>query len=458
MNDILDRFKNVFISQKNSGYLFNIIINKVNQKHNNFKQIINDNMDLYKSNFIDVQNLIFNDYYNGLVRSKISAHSVNLEDVLIQLNQTAVNKFEYIITQDLIRKNYMHQIQQVQDVQLPNEEYGGNDNENNKLKHREKKSKSKSKSKSKNQNVENKNTENRNAKNRNTENKNAENLNMENKITEDKITEDKKTNFINFFSDDGEMIDDKYNYNIKISNLKSIYLESINLLYDMYNITDINNKFYLFEKTNKNLITIPIGFYHIDKLLEIITKMINMTSINQNKDYRYIVYRNKIKNRIYINCDWVKTNVILDDKTKDKTFLNFGIVFVSNNKQNKINYSLNAILGFNKTEYLNNNMYIGENIPIDNIYQNVYFKIFINGKEIERYYTTKQTFSYYDKIYLNTNDIHGNIIDHKPNLLLPYDIEEDIDLNTISFQFNNNPDYPIHLPLNFNIVIGFEYV
>ena len=37
------------------------------------------------------------------------------------------------------------------------------------------------------------------------------------------------------------------------------------------------------------------------------------------------------------------------------------------------------------------------------------------------------------------------------------DIEEEIEMNKISFQFNNSVNYIINLPLNFDIVIGFEY-
>ena len=92
------------------------------------------------------------------------------------------------------------------------------------------------------------------------------------------------------------------------------------------------------------------------------------------------------------------------------------------------------------------------------IYYLISLKIFINDKEIERYYTTKETFSYYDKIHFNSQDNYGYRICHIPNINTPYDIEEEIEMNKISFQFNNSIMYSINVVLNFDIVIGFEYI
>lgn len=486
MSDIIHRFKNVFLSIKNSDYLFNIIINKLNQK----KIYITENLDLYKQNFLELKNMIFDDYFINIYNDLFNINqNVNLEDVLIKLNQIAVSKFEYILSQEYIQKQYLHQVQNNNtntnnNINNTNNNINNTNNntnnannstKNNSINGKQLKVNNKKHENNKNNNTENnknKNTENKNTENnksKNNENKTKFNKKLVNKytITDDNgnltnsnlLDADYKINFINFFSDDAEFSNGKYSYNINISNLKSVYLESINLLYDMYNITNYNNKFYLLEETHKHLITIPIGFYSIDKLLEIITKTINYVSINKNQDYKYVFYKNKIKNKIYITCEWIKTSdhKQLQEKYKDKTVLNFGIIFISNNIP-KINYSLNEILGFNNYEYLNNNVYISENVPIENIYQNIYFKIFINDKEIQRYYTTKQNFSYYDKITLDLHNIHGNKIIHKPNITTPYDIEEEIEMNTITFQFNNSTIYNLTNFLNFDITIGFEYI
>jgi hypothetical protein len=459
MSDIVNRFKNVFISPNNSNYLFNIIINKLNQRNIH----VTENLELYKQNFLELQSMIYNDNFVNIYNDHFNKNqSVNLEDVLIKLNQIAVTKFEFIVSQNYIQKNYLQQIQQneqKQNVLIENNLEQNEQKQNvlieNNLKQNEQK-----------QNVHERNNKKNNYK---SNKKNHVMVKKEergiiekkdkNTITENNTT---KINFINFFSDDANFINNKYEYDIKIENLKSIYLESINLLYDMYNITNYNNKFYLLEGSHKHLITIPIGFYVIDKLLDIITKSINFVSINKNNDYKFLIYKNKIKNKVYITCDWIKSIndkdiKRQDEKTRDKSVLDFGIIFVSNNTSQN-NYSLCEILGFDKNEYLNNNMYIGEKSPIENIYQNIYFKLFINDIEIERYYTTKETFTYYDKINFNLQSNYGNKICHIPNLNTPYDIDEELEMNKISFQFNNSIDYIINLPLNFDIVMGFEYI
>ena len=432
MSDIVNRFKNVFISPNNSNYLFNIIINKLNQRNIH----VTENLELYKQNFLELQSMIYNDNFVNIYNDHFNKNqSVNLEDVLIKLNQIAVTKFEFILSQNYIQKNYLQQIQQ-------------NEQKQNVLIENNKKNNYKSNKKNHVMVKKDKDT--------NTLERGIIEKKDKNTITENNTT---KINFINFFSDDANFINNKYEYDIKIENLKSIYLESINLLYDMYNITNYNNKFYLLEGSHKHLITIPIGFYVIDKLLDIITKSINFVSINKNNDYKFLIYKNKIKNKVYITCDWIKSINDKDIKRqeKDKSVLDFGIIFVSNNTSQN-NYSLCEILGFDKNEYLNNNMYIGEKSPIENIYQNIYFKLFINDIEIERYYTTKETFTYYDKINFNLQSNYGNKICHIPNLNTPYDIDEELEMNKISFQFNNSIDYIINLPLNFDIVMGFEYI
>jgi hypothetical protein len=482
MSDIVNRFKNVFISPKNSNYLFNIIINKLSQRNIH----VTENLELYKQNFLELQEMIFNDHFINIYNEIFNKDkSVNLEDVLIKLNQLAVSKFEFIVSQNYIQKNYLQQIQEKNFQQLENNNVIKNNNEvNNVIKNNNNVIKGNNEANENNVVNNNINLQNGNDKliKKNNDKKHKSNKRYVNKYTmieNDRLENDKlvhnklgnennsKVNFITFFSDDANFIDNKYNYDINISNLKSINLESINLLYDMYNITNYNNKFYLLEGSYKHLINIPIGFYTIDKLLEVITKTINYVSANKNKDYKYLIYKNRIKNKVYISCDWIKSKNIdkenndkdtkLYEMIKDKSNLDFGIIFISNNTS-QINYSLCEILGFNKYEYINNNVYVGENSPIENIYQNIYFKIFINDKEIERYYTTKDTFSYYDKINYNLQEEYGYRICHKPNINIPYDIEEQIDMNKISFQFNNSITYSINIGLNFDIVMGFEYI
>ena len=54
MSDTVNRFKNVYISSKNSNYLFNIIIDNLSQKNIH----VTENLELYKQNFLQLQNMI----------------------------------------------------------------------------------------------------------------------------------------------------------------------------------------------------------------------------------------------------------------------------------------------------------------------------------------------------------------------------------------------------------------
>ena len=299
MSDIVNRFKNVFISPNNSNYLFNIIINKLNQRNIH----VTENLELYKQNFLELQTMIYNDNFVNIYNDYFNKNqSVNLEDVLIKLNQIAVTKFEFIVSQNYIQKNYLQQIQQNEQKQNVLIENNLEQNEQKQNVHERINKKNNYKSNKKNHVMVKK------------EERGIIEKKDKNTITENNTT---KINFINFFSDDANFINNKYEYDIKIENLKSIYLESINLLYDMYNITNYNNKFYLLEGSHKHLITIPIGFYVIDKLLDIITKSINFVSINKNNDYKFLIYKNKIKNKVYITCDWIKSINDKDIKSQD---------------------------------------------------------------------------------------------------------------------------------------------
>ena len=85
MSDITESFRNVFISQKNSGYLFELIITKILQNDPHFKQYIINYIDIYKSNIIDLQSFIFEDNFAKIYTEMKSSGSIDLEEILIAL-------------------------------------------------------------------------------------------------------------------------------------------------------------------------------------------------------------------------------------------------------------------------------------------------------------------------------------------------------------------------------------
>lgn len=52
----------------------------------------------------------------------------------------------------------------------------------------------------------------------------------------------------------------------------------------------------------------------------------------------------------------------------------------------------------------------------------------------------------------------GKSLKYVPFNIDPYDIYENININTISFQFNNTFKYNLTTPINFQITLGFEYL
>ena len=87
-----------------------------------------------------------------------------------------------------------------------------------------------------------------------------------------------------------------------------------------------------------------------------------MNSSSQSK-FTYTVFKNAAKNKTYIQCAGA-----------DSRPANFSLKFAD--LPNSSSYSLREILGFKKMEYMNNNIYVSEKHPINNILQNVFLRVF----------------------------------------------------------------------------------
>ncbi len=389
--NIKERLKNVFISQKNSGYLFDMIIKKIIKTYPQYNNILIEYIETYKMNMINLQELIFDDNFILIYENK-----KELEDVLIALNKITVGKFEYLLLQDLNKKH----------VEVESEKYQDRNNSIKEI----------------------------------TENEIDK---TENDI-ELKERYDKR---IHFMSDDSYKNNKgQYMYNIHVPKLKSIDLQSIYLKCNMYNINELNNKFYIIEQNVKTLITIPIGYYSIHNLLDCMTKFLNLSSINKNKDYTFKLFVNMLKNRVYFTTN--------NNNTNNNNNNTFSLLFI----ENDYNYNLQKICGFNRISYANNSIYMAENSPDTNIFEKIYVQIFLNDIPLNKYETTKKNFCYYDILHLDMEKDFGKTLTFSSeNNQYDIDIDEDFDLKTIGFQFNNNYNYSLD-NLKFEIIIRFEYI
>ena len=85
MSNLAESFKQIFISQKNSGYLFELITTKILNAYPNLRTIFFNHLNSYKENMNDLQQLIFKDYFNTIYNKSLSSGNADLEDILIQL-------------------------------------------------------------------------------------------------------------------------------------------------------------------------------------------------------------------------------------------------------------------------------------------------------------------------------------------------------------------------------------
>jgi hypothetical protein len=415
-NDIYNSFRQVFISQKNSGYLFELIVTKTLRNNPSFQGSLFTHIHTYKENMIKVQDMIYQDYFTSIYNNKIQSGNLDLEDILIELNKLTVSKFEYILNQDLHNKASQRSTQQTpqqtpqqapqqvpqqapqqaQVVQAPEQihneapqalQRGGSD-----------------------------------------------------------IVQNTKFLSKEFFSEDAIFADGKYKFPLRLKKLLSVNIDNISIKCNLYNITEQNNKFYLLEQDNKILVSIPIGNYDLTSLLTNISDAMNDVSINANKGYIYKVFNNRFKNKVCFLCDLV-------DKEKITRPVTFGLTFT--NMRNS-QMPLYKMLGFNKTEYTGNSLYIAEEFHNINIYDEFYIKCYIDGKELRKYETSGKDFTFFEKINLDIQQDFGKRICF--SFENPIDIISDITTTRdFSIQFSGDYTSYIPYPIWFKCVVTFIY-
>ena len=494
MSDITKSFKNVYISQKNSGYLFELIITKILQSNAHYKKYVINHIDVYKSNIIDLQSFIFEDNFANVYNEMKSTDSVDLEQILILLNQITIVRFENLILDDLYKKyiedHQSHITEQIDDkvessdVRSERErsererterirterESEARESEAREREARESEARESEARESKSR--ESKSRESGSRESRSRESGSRESGSRESgsrerearKSSERKISCDLKnvekyesqeielsTVFHHLFSKHAVVQSGRYNYGLNIENVESINLDSINILYNMYNINEYNNKMYLIEQNNKVLITIPVGYYSIDQLLIVMSTLFNNASINKNKDYKFHSNLHKIKNKIFFSCE-------LNEKEKFKRNVVFGMSFIYDKypKNDQRVSSLQEILGFEKSEYINNTTYVTENPPNICIFEDLYVKVFVNDIELKKYNTSDSSFSYYQCLNVITDSDFGRVM-RFPQGYSPYDIyNENYIINTISFEFYNSHMNIINTPIRFDTVLSID--
>ena len=442
------RLKEFFISSANSNLILQRSFSDLSETFN--KNQLYFNVEKYKRNLFDLQNFIFDNYFPEILKEHKQLEQKQVQNVINTLNTLTIGEIKSIIVADIKKtqqsvnntdntsNNQNHlvdkEIQTEQSVQtLPQEEHDIKNNLEEFLKFEK--------------NIKDEYTKyiesslnTHELKINNTLHKLQ--LHLENTQTQlnhfkniDSTLTKKSPCIVkhyHFFSEDAEYLDEKYKFNIDLKNVKSINIKTFKLECNLYNITEFNHTIHVSEPNQTFTIKIPIGYYNITSLLNIIQSLFNETSNNN-----YSIYLDEHKNKVYFVC-----------KELDYFNLDFDI---DNN-----NISIGLLLGFANNKYYQNNKYISENFPISNIFNNIYLKIFANDNELCKYTSTKKTFNYFTTYHLNTsfkqtfNYIHQNSDIH--------DFGKTINIQNISFELINTPINLLQFnKLDFEIILAVQF-
>lgn len=200
-----------------------------------------------------------------------------------------------------------------------------------------------------------------------------------------------------------------------VPKIKAVKITSFNINSKcLYNLNETNNMLTIIHsnQTQKADITLPIGAYDFDGLINCINGYLS--------EYSITFTHNNVKNRIFI---------------KHKNGSPFSIYFTQ---------GLSNVMGFAKRDYSNNDLYVGEKEPCTNVYQNIYLRLYLNDKEIPRVKTSLPGFSYFHDSHTD-----GNSAD-------TFEIYDDIDANTISVSLWDTQHELITRSCAFDIVVQLE--
>lgn len=386
MNDTIFRFKNLFLSPKNSKHILELVLSKIDVDQLPLRERVLK----YERILFELQNYIFDNFF-----SRPSDGNIELESSLISLNKITISKLKQYIEQDIqsIHPSNNIQTNYQPTIIIPTTTDHQMSTPINKL------------SESKLVNISDIHEANKNV----------------------------VTQFHNFFSTDAKLENGRYTFPFQLPQVTAVSLNSFKLDCNMYNITESNNKFVISEMDTHVPCNIPIGYYTNHELLECIEKLLNT---NSRHNYEYTVTRNKPKNKVYIQCN--------------KTF---NIYF---NSSLNTPIPLQTLLGFTKLEYMNNNTYVSELQPRGNIFDELYIKLFVNEKEVTKYFTTKNNFSYFHSLHLEYEDYFGRRYFCIPTQQDYFECSEELSIDNLSVELWHTPDRPYTRHLDFDLVLSFE--
>lgn len=331
MKDYIEIIKNNFFSSENIDFIYKILRNKncIIQSH---------------INIFNACNTIFNQFIQTVYSQKKIINPNTIEELLVTLNKMTI---ELIINEN-----------QVNDI--------NHDGQNTPLNQPENSENVKIEQEKLIQNIQKQDDNQKIVVN--FSNNDNDNVKEHNSSLHKYIEPLMSSKCVYIFSEDTIFNDGKYNFEMK--DYFKVKLVSVELLNNLYNITENNNTFEIIDKNIKKLINIPIGCYKLNNLIDSINDKLKSNNIKMSLS--------PYKNRISITGDTP-----------------FSFNFIENEN---LFIPLRFMLGFNNKEYLNNNNYMSNKDPVLNIYDNIYIKI-ESDNDCQKFNTkSSQNFKFYERI------------------------------------------------------------
>ena len=491
MSQVNQKFKDIFTSEKNTKYMIDYVYLKLSKIYP--IETINKNNIKYKKCFIDIQIYVFNSFFTQICNDLQAQNRMNLENVLILLNKITMEQFEYLINQDMQQKMYFTQNERVRERhgERPRESEISRPRESElqereisrtreiELQQRELQQREISRSREielqqrelqereielkqhQGQEVqERENSRSREIELQQYEYKEQKKRSLDKKL--DKIKNDKQVQTeaeklrttehttkleqitktmtsYHLVSADASINDGLYSFNVDCKKIQSLHLVRFWMECNLYNVNEYNNRFHVMEADMRISISIPIGYYKISELVNAIELLLNKRSLNK---YKYQVYHDNFKNKVFFICT-----------TRDDVPVNFIIAFENQEKHT----SLHKMLGFNYTEYSGNNIYVSENFTKENIFDNIYLRLYLDNMEVCKYLTSNGS-SYFECFSLNYGEYFGKGYESKRDDLDIFDMFENVDCSKISLELVDYGGNIITKHVDFHIVLGIECI
>lgn len=318
--ETIERFRQVFVSSKNSDHLFGIILDNYD---------INDNQTYYTS-LINIQNAVFNSVFPSIYDNVSKTGQFDLENTLIELNKYTLQAFDNNFEATQPRQLTYEQSTEIDEVS----------------------------------------------------NKGTQTDNVDEALNE-------KTYHI--FSEDMTLDPDgKYTFALPCNQIiKNLNIKNMSITCSWFNITEKNNTFVVEEHHVERSISISIGYYTIERLVDTLRKSLNVS-----------------QERIYsIQIDACTGKTIISCANKTQIPLSFSLHFPELD-----NYiGINTMLGYENDEYEENSFYIADSLPLYDVYNTIFLKLKLDEQEVSKYETSNNN-HYFEKIGINYSHNFGKTL------------------------------------------------